>query len=62
VTTIRTALSQGLGLSAQQALVQARQALASYGGGGAAGTGDGPELSIVELVLDHVERILNAAR
>jgi hypothetical protein len=62
VSTIRSALSQGLGFTAEQALVQARQALASYGGGGAAAAGDGPELSIVGLVLDHVERILNAAR
>lgn len=60
--SIRTALGNGLGLTAYQALQQARQTVSGYGGGGGAASADGPELSVIGLVLDHIERILQAAR
>ena len=62
LSSIRSALSEGLGLTAHEAAAEARARLAAYGGGGAAARADGPELSVVGLVLDHVERILASAR
>lgn len=59
---IRHALSGGLGLIAHRAASDARATLAAYAGGGPAAVADGPELDVVGLVLDHVERLLGAAR
>lgn len=62
LSEVRTALAAREGLEASEALDEAKAALDSYRAESEAAVRDAPDLSVVELLILHLERVVTAMR